>query len=96
MSPFLNTGVIFANFQELGKIEVCKELLKNVAKCLTRDLFPSFSNRGDIESGPLALLVSNVLSISLTSSSVIVISFRLFVCCARGGRAAWLSSTELC
>ena len=73
--------MIFAYFQELGKIEDCNELLKSVARCLARDHFSSFNNRGDTKSGPLALLVSNVLSISLTSSSVMNILFRLFIGC---------------
>ena len=57
-SDFLKMGATLASFQESGKYELSKSLLKNVERGIESSCMPSFRSLGLTMSGPLALLGS--------------------------------------
>ena len=64
---FLNTGVTLANFHSDGKEDNDSDMLNNLHSGYFNIGAASRKSRGLIQSGPVALLVSKIFSISSTS-----------------------------
>ena len=75
-------GVTLAHFQLVGNIPVLRDKLKSLQREDFKIWIASFNNLGLTASGPEALDMSKIFSISSTSFSVITICPRL-PCCLR-------------
>ena len=64
---FLTTGVTLANFHSDGKEDNDSDMLKNLDSGYFNIGAASRKSRGLIQSGPVALLLSTIFSISSTS-----------------------------
>ncbi len=68
--PFLTIAEMCANFQILGNVPVCKDMLKIKRRGFAIVVANSLSNRGWIESGPGDFDIFNLLSFFTIISSV--------------------------
>ena len=94
---FLNTGVTLANIHTDGKEDNDSDMLNNLHSGYFNIGAASRKSRGLIQSGPVALLVSKIFSISSTSVSVMRICRSPSVCNSVRSGGVWsLSSSVDC
>jgi hypothetical protein len=92
---FLNTGVTLDYFHSDGKEDNDSDMLNNLHSGYFNIGAASCKSRGLIESGPVALLLSTIFSISSTSVSVMRICRSPSVCNSVRSGGVWLLSSSV-